>query len=407
MTKNPILKRKHSKLIRPMTRKEFVKMCGLLGIGLPLQATFSSCDRETVNPDFDGKILIIGAGAAGLTTGYLLNQLGIDFEIWEASDTYGGRMKRTTDFADFPIPLGAEWLHVRDGIFEEIVNDSDRQVNVEMTPYDDDNDVYIQDGEEVGLSAMGFSIDQKFINGTWFDFFDRFIAPDILGKIKFNQVVTAIDYTGDQVVVTSNSEVITIDKVVVTIPIKMMQLESISFTPALPERNREAIQDMTVWDGCKAFIEFSEAFYPTLLGFETEPEEAGQKLYYDAAYGQQTNKHILGLFAVGADAKPYIERSDAEMIQYILDELDAQFDNKASASYVKHIFQNWNAEPFAQGAYVYDYERSRNVTRAAESVDDKVYFAGDGYGFMTDWSSVHVAARSAKRAVDELVKKLS
>ncbi|MEM9217781.1 MAG: hypothetical protein AAGD25_26010 [Cyanobacteria bacterium P01_F01_bin.150] len=48
-----------------------------------------------------------------------------------------------------------------------------------------------------------------------------------------------------------------------------------------------AIAKVRVWDGCKAFIEFSKKFYPAAVAFEITPETAGQKLYYDASYGQR------------------------------------------------------------------------------------------------------------------------
>lgn len=54
-------------------------------------------------------IFIIGAGAAGITAGHLLAEEGVDFEIFEASDTYGGRVRKVDDFVDFPIDVGAEW----------------------------------------------------------------------------------------------------------------------------------------------------------------------------------------------------------------------------------------------------------------------------------------------------------
>ncbi|MFT6335779.1 MAG: pyruvate/2-oxoglutarate dehydrogenase complex dihydrolipoamide dehydrogenase (E3) component [Halioglobus sp.] len=38
-------------------------------------------DDEEIGDGFSGKVTIIGAGAGGLSTGYLLQQLGIDFEI--------------------------------------------------------------------------------------------------------------------------------------------------------------------------------------------------------------------------------------------------------------------------------------------------------------------------------------
>ena len=69
-------------------------MWGLLGIGVPLFSTYSSSKKNHILSS-SNKVIIIGAGAAGLSTTYLLNQKGIQVQILEASATYGGRMKRT------------------------------------------------------------------------------------------------------------------------------------------------------------------------------------------------------------------------------------------------------------------------------------------------------------------------
>ena len=141
-----------------MTRKDFIKMCGIFGIGLPLQTTLKSCKEEVVLNKFSGKVIIIGAGAGGLSAGYLLKQQGIDFEILEASSVYGGRMRIDTSFADFPIPLGAEWLETDTSIFSEIVNDTSVPINV-TTVADDP--------------------DRKFVNYSWFNFYEDYILPAV------------------------------------------------------------------------------------------------------------------------------------------------------------------------------------------------------------------------------------
>jgi NADPH-dependent glutamate synthase beta subunit-like oxidoreductase len=87
-----------------MTRKDFLKMCGILGIALPFQAALASCDDEPSIP-FTGKVVIIGAGAGGLAAAYLLQQKGIDFIVLEASSTYGGRMRINTDLQIFQFRL--------------------------------------------------------------------------------------------------------------------------------------------------------------------------------------------------------------------------------------------------------------------------------------------------------------
>ena len=391
-----------------MTRTEFIKMCGLLGLSIPFQSVLASCETNddtaaNGNTNTNKSVLIIGAGAAGLTAAHLLKQRGITAQILEASSAYGGRMKRTTDFANFPIPLGAEWLHVNRGIFNEIVNDTNVQVNINTTPYNPAVDYGLVNGQQVSTSDIGFTIDQKFINATWFDFFEQYVVPQVQQQILYNKVVQAIDYSGAKVVVRTADAQYTADKVIVTVPVKLLQNGMINFTPSLPNEKAAAINNVTVWDGCKAFIEFSEKFYPTFVGYQITPETAGQKLYYDASYGQNTTQHILGLFAVGTGTLPYVNLSDTDMIAYMLNELDAIFDGKASATYVKHIFQNWNAEPFANGAYVYDHEDWRNVRRLGESVGNNLFFAGDAYTDGSDWGSVHAAARSAIRAVNGVI----
>ena len=383
-----------------MNRKEFLRQCGILGLGLPFLGILKSCKERNIHQ----KVTIIGAGAAGLTAGYLFQQLGVEFEILEASATYGGRMKRSTTFADFPISLGAEWLHVEPSILGEIVNRNATTVAMNTIPYDSTVDYGLFKNQQITVAQMGFAHDRKFVNASWFDFFDQYIAPSIIGKIQFNEVVQSIDYTANKVVVKSQSTEYVSDKVIVTVPVKMLQKERIDFIPALPQYKQHAINAVTVWDGFKAFIEFSSKFYPAFTGFEVIPETAGQKLYYDAAYGQHSNKSILGLFAVGAPAQQLAALSDAALKDYMLKELDVVFNNHASANYVKHVSHNWNAEPYIEGAYVYDHENWEHIVDLAESVADKVFFAGTSYGFADDWGGVHVAARSAQRAVDVITR---
>ena len=179
--------------------------------------------------------------------------------------------------------------------------------------------------------------------------------------------------------------------------------ETLAVREILPNAKVNAIENVTVWDGCKAFIAFSESFYPAFVGFDIVPETAGQKLYYDAAYGQNTNEHILGLFAVGSAAQPYLELTGDDLINYMLNELDDIFDGQASANDIKHTFQNWNEEPFINGAYVNDHEDWNRIRRLGESVANKLFFAGEAYTSGSDWGSVHAAVRSAKDAVEELV----
>ncbi len=388
-----------------MTRKEFLKVCGILGISMPFSSVLTACGEEALGKsNFSGKVIIIGAGAGGMAAAYLLNQQGIDFEILEASSTYGGRMKINTDFADFPIPLGAEWIHTNPNVFRTIMNDPQLTVDVATKNYDSSRDTFaIWDNGALSVERLD-DADIKFVNYSWYNFFTDYILPSIATRINYNAIVESIDYSGDKVSIRTQQGDFTADKVVVSVPLKILQEGLISFEPALPNEKQQAIDSLPIWDGFKAFFEFSEKFYDTQIGIPTIPESAGQKLYYDASYGQDTNHHILGLFTVGVPAGEYIGLSSEELKSKVLAELDQMYDQKASASYIRHISQNWNGEPFIRGGYLSDYADWRTVRRLGSPVADKVYFAGGPYTDGEDWVSVHVAAQSARVAIDQLMK---
>ncbi|MEM9153037.1 MAG: FAD-dependent oxidoreductase [Cyanobacteria bacterium P01_F01_bin.3] len=305
-----------------MNRKEFILMCGIFGLSVPLSGVMKARSETDLQTSDSMNIIIIGAGAAGLAAGYLLKQQGIEFQILEASSIYGGRMKQTNEFANFPIPLGAEWIHVKPDILEEIINDDSVGIEVATTQYDPNVTYALYEGNRLSMRDIGFGGDSKFINSTWFDFFDQYIIPFIEEHIVYDAVVEAIDYSTESIQVRTQNDVYVADQLIITVPVKMLQNGAIDFTPALPNKKQSAIDNVRVWDGCKAFIEFSQKFYPTAVAFNITPEPAGQKLYYDASYGQHTTQQILGLFAVGTGTIPYINLEDNALIEYMLNELD-------------------------------------------------------------------------------------
>ena len=64
----------------------------------------NACERK------DAKVLILGAGMAGIAAAYSLQQNGTsDFIILEAQDRVGGRM-RTDSFAGLHVNAGAAWM---------------------------------------------------------------------------------------------------------------------------------------------------------------------------------------------------------------------------------------------------------------------------------------------------------
>ena len=84
---------------------------------------------------YDGKVIIVGAGASGLAAAKVLEQNNIEYIILEATDRYGGRLKRDTTFADFPIDIGAEWLHSAPITLNKLKGKQGNEIDEELIPY--------------------------------------------------------------------------------------------------------------------------------------------------------------------------------------------------------------------------------------------------------------------------------
>ena len=60
------------------------------------------------------RVLVVGAGIAGLTVANALTQAGVECVVLEARDRIGGRL-HTVDVGGYPVELGGSWIHTPDG----------------------------------------------------------------------------------------------------------------------------------------------------------------------------------------------------------------------------------------------------------------------------------------------------
>ena len=356
------------------------------------------------------KIIIIGAGTTGITAGYLLEKQGMEFNILEASSTHGGRVRKVEGFVDFPIDVGAEWIHqwipAKPDVFKSLLNGTDEEF---QTFIDKPATFSIwKNGKLRNRNWLRYTpkpIDYKFKEKSWFDAINKMATPDVMKRIQFNTQVSAINYETDTVAVTTISgETHIADKVLVTVPISILQRQVIHFQPSLPSYKIDEINKELMPGGLKIFIKFKKQFYPDMLiigsiiGAITGLDACA---YYNAALGKDSEHHVLGLFTQGLPAERYTKyESDEELLAYVINELDTIFDGKASENYLKHIIQNWTNEPFIQGSYS---QRKASAKKLAEPVADQVFFAGEAMNPRGKTIAVHGACESAYLAVDTML----
>ena len=146
-----------------------------------------------------------------------------------------------------------------------------------------------------------FMPESKFKNTTWYDFVNENIAKNVKDKIQFNSPVTSIDYSKNEVIVTtSNGEKQKAEKVLVSVSIGVLKSNMITFNPELGPKKMEAIESISFEPGFKVIMKFNEKFYPDAIELKVKN---GEKVFYDMAFKKGAKTHILGFLCKGEEAK--------------------------------------------------------------------------------------------------------
>lgn len=403
-------------------------------------------------------ILIIGAGAAGLFAGHALAQQGIDFKILEASDRHGGRLGKLEGFADYSLDLGGEWLHGKKSIIGQLITNTNTHIKrdkskerywfqqqlMEDLPRDpwDIYDVKLKQKPDISYLAFaeqkGLGKDYRFLieaiagdqgadatqlstywnakeeeywssgnkdykfRESYFDLIHEQIALPILDKIQLNTIVEQIDYEGDQIVVRdTNGQTYLADKVILTVPITILQAGDIRFSPPLPIEKTAAFQKIGMDPGMKVFLKFSKKFY-----HENIYGGSICAAYADESTGKKGKDHVLMSFVMGKQAASLSSLdSDEQITQKLLEELDEMYAGQASAYFLDAVVMDWSKHPFVRGAYSYAAVGIGNArSLAAAPIEDKLYFAGEAMNLNGHHQTVHGAAETGLDAAEWVLK---
>jgi len=258
---------------------------------------------------YDGRVVIVGAGAAGLAAAKVLEQNKIDYTILEATNRYGGRLKKDTALADFPIDIGAEWLHSAPITLNKLKGKKGSEIDEELIPYrlkktaSWDGKKYKINPKWENDAFYNFMPESRFKNSTWYDFVNENIAESVKHKIEFNAPVTAIDYSDNKVFVEAkNGSIYEADRVLVTVSIGVLKSNMIRFTPEMDKEKKKAIESTTFHPGFKVAMKFSEKFYPDAINCKVEN---GEKGFYDISHKKDVQTNVLGFLCTGNSTQPY------------------------------------------------------------------------------------------------------
>ena len=318
------------------------------------------------------RVIVIGAGCAGLAAARRLHEQGVDCVVLEARERIGGRTHSIrlgeasvdvgaawlqqfadnalarealaldlamveTDFGqplaaacDGPLPdIDAAWQALRKGL--------DRQL-----PLAEAVERYLADLDAAQARATGFAIDANLIleaclplaqlsvdaldeegvgNGDRFlpGGYGQLIAHLAQGlDIRLGQRVTHIDWSGEQVRVNDERG----DFCICSVPLGV--LKTLRFTPALPAAQQDALAHLGMGRLEKVVLQFEQRWWPRspsgYLRWYDSPASWGEWLDLTDAVGVPT---VAGLIAADAVERQFAGRSDEQIALAARDALQA------------------------------------------------------------------------------------
>lgn len=409
----------------------------------------------------DSPVIIVGAGISGLMCASLLLDSGHRVIIMEARDRPGGRIHTLREAFSHDVEAGAEFMHGKQPLTMKLLEEARGNlvlrkgkhfnlVNNELQQGDlmDDHwpiffskleelhtdmslheflqlhfnaDHHASLRERVTEFAEGFDIaDIKRVSilalrEEWastdekeqyhlkerYQWLVRYLFDKVEtsgGKVHLSMPVEHIEWKKGEVTVTAGKQKIRGSKVIVTVPLGVLQKGTIRFDPPLPGHQR-AFTQMGFGGVIKFLLEFKDRFWET----GNRPLPDASFIFSDAPIPTwwtllpESSSLITGWLggppALTADSDPSVLLEQAiQSLQYITKTPTQVIRSKL----VHWHIANWVNDPYAYGAYTYPTLGTKQAVEfISQPVDDTIYFSGEAFYEGTTGGTVEAALGSA------------
>ncbi|XP_010621225.1 lysine-specific histone demethylase 1B isoform X3 [Fukomys damarensis] len=394
-----------------MTRKGLINT-GVLTVG---------ADQYLLPKDYHNKsVIIVGAGPAGLAAARQLHNFGIKLGIsmhkfGERCDLIqeGGRItdptidKRMDFHFNALLDVVSEWRKDKTQLqdvplgekIEEIYKAFIKESGIQFSELEgqvlqfhlsnleyacgsnlhqvsarswDHNEFFAQFAGDHTLLTPGYSvIVEKLAEGL---------------DIRLRSPVQGIDYTGDEVRVTiADGTGYSAQKVLVTVPLAILQKGVIQFNPPLSEKKMKAINSLGAGIIEKIALQFPYRFWDSKVQgadfFGHVPPSASQRglfaVYYDM--DPQKQQSVLMSVIAGEAVASVRTLDDKQVLQQCMATLRELFKEQEVPDPTKYFVTRWSTEPWIQMAYsfVKTFGSGEAYDIIAEEIQGTVFFAGE------------------------------
>jgi monoamine oxidase len=199
---------------------------------------------------------------------------------------------------------------------------------------------------------------------------------------------------------------------IVTLPLGVLQADTVRFAPELPAHKREALAGLIMGPVVKLVLRFRSAFWERVHderfrdGAFFHRAEAAFPTFWTAL---PLRAPLLVAWAGGPKADALARLDQAVLVARALDDLRALFGSdpdpreELEASYA----HDWQADPFARGSYSYVATGGGDARALlAAAVDGVLFFAGEATAPTSEAGTVAGALQTGERAAREALAAL-
>jgi monoamine oxidase len=393
-------------------RREFLTRSVLTAAAVsvsPLDSFFDSSRRaeQTKPPQ---KLLVLGAGLAGLSAAYELTQAGHDVRVIEARSRAGGRVLTLREpFANgLYAEAGAARIHAsHDQTLKYI-----RRFNLKLVPFYPGNERYIwlrqnkrqevkwkKFADEV-LESVGVGLDKA---RDWFridggnDLLPQAFAQKLAEKITYDAPVVKIEQDSRSVRVWFSHrgamESLTADRLICALPATI--LKTLEVTPRFSSLKQFALEKLEYTSASRVFLQCRARFWEQqrLNGYAitSQPAEV-----WASTFGQPGTAGILQCYTRGDTSQRVTRLPESERISTTLAEMERVFPG-ARENFEHGVSKCWSEDEWTRGAWAHP---NQDQLRQLMQPEGRIHFAGEHISNASSW--MHGAFESALRAVYEV-----
>lgn len=239
-------------------------------------------------------------------------------------------------------------------------------------------DAYGADIRELAASGIA---EGKFFEGR------EVVFPDGYGQLvdklsdgidlRLEHPVTRIKHDGPAIEVSTPNGAFTADKLIVTLPLGVLQKEAVEFSPPLPADKAASIRKLGMGVYNKTIFLFPKVFWDDSdMIFQIGTENGRWASWY--GLNRIAGKPVLYAMNGGNVARQLEAMTDREIVEDALGHLRGLYGSKVVQPTDVRITR-WASDPYAYGSYSFPKVGSQSSDRVtlAAPVGGKVFFAGE------------------------------